>query len=221
MLDRSESLRDTFVRRGFWLYLFTFCIAPTGYIVRIIFSHTISVEDVGLIYAVISLVTLLSSFNDFGFTESLSYFLPKSIARRDWSEFKTVLMYAFGVQVFSSILIASILFFGADWLGRVYFHHPEATAILRIFCLFFLGINGFQIMNVVFRASQNTRLQKGADFVRMLFVVVFVGLLACTGLGTVETYAWAWIGGLVVGILVSGYFFVKNYWRVYLAGVPV
>ena len=221
MLSASESLRDIFIRRGFWLYLFTFCIAPTGYIVRMVLARTLPIDDLGLIYSVLSLITLLTAFNDFGFTESLVYYLPRCIAQRDWSGFKTILVYAMGVQLVSSVIIASMLFFGADWLGREYFHHPAGAIVLRICCLFFLGINFFQILTTVFRASQNTKLQKGSDFVRMLFVVFFVVTLAWTGTGTIETYMWAWIGGLAVGITLALFFFVRDYYRPYLAGVAI
>lgn len=64
------------LRKNIWIYFFSFLIAPTGYVVKIIISNSVSVEELGTLYAVMSLMTILGSYNDFGMTESLNYFLP-------------------------------------------------------------------------------------------------------------------------------------------------
>jgi hypothetical protein len=43
MLNSTETLSQKFVRKGFWIYLFTFLIGPLGYLIKIIISHDLSV----------------------------------------------------------------------------------------------------------------------------------------------------------------------------------
>ncbi|USN58512.1 MAG: hypothetical protein H6767_09835 [Candidatus Peribacteria bacterium] len=64
MIDQHKSLAEKFVKKGFWLYLFSFIIAPIGYFIKIIISNELSVSDVGIIYGVISLITMISAYND-------------------------------------------------------------------------------------------------------------------------------------------------------------
>lgn len=81
MLSSDETLADKFVKKGFWIYFFTFLIAPLGYMTKVMISRDLSVEEVGMIYGVMSFLTLLSLYNDLGCTESLNYFLPKHIVK--------------------------------------------------------------------------------------------------------------------------------------------
>ena len=56
MINHSESLAEKFIRKGFWLYLFSFLVGPLGYVVKIILSHDLSVEEIGLLYGILSFV---------------------------------------------------------------------------------------------------------------------------------------------------------------------
>ncbi len=67
---------------------------------------------------------------------------------------------AFGAQIVTSVLIGAILFFSRNALAIGYFHDARAADVIAVFCLFFLGVNIFQIATTVFEATQNTFLQK-------------------------------------------------------------
>ncbi len=144
MLNSEETLAQKFVKKWFWIYFFTFLTGPIGYIIKIIISHDLSVWEVGMIYGVISFVGLLGAFNDLGCTESLNYFLPKYIIKNEYWKAKYLLRLTFIVQIFSSILIATTLFFIAPWLAHVYFDEPLIIDILRISWLYFINTSTLQ-----------------------------------------------------------------------------
>lgn len=150
MLNSSESLAEKFIRRGFWLYLFSFLIGPLGYIVKIILSADLSVEEIGLLYGILSLVGLLSVYHDLGLTESLNFFLPKFIVQKDWTRFKSLLVYSLGAQLITSTIIGLVLFFSAGYLAEHYFRSIEAVGVIQIFCLFFFGMNIHGMNTTVF-----------------------------------------------------------------------
>ena len=118
---QEETLARKFVRKGFWLYFFSFFIGPLGYIDKVLLSHGLSVAEVGMIYGVISFISLISVYNDLGFTESLNFFLPKHIIEKEFGKAKYLLIFTLRIQALSSLLIALILFFLAPWLGTHYF----------------------------------------------------------------------------------------------------
>lgn len=150
MLNHSESLAEKFIRRGFWLYLFSFLVGPLGYVVKIILSGDLSVEEIGLLYGILSFIGLLSTYHDLGLTESLNFFLPKFIVQQDWTRFKSLVVYSFVAQIVTSILIGLVLFFSSGYLAEHYFHSAEAVGVIQVFCLFFLGINIHSMNTTIF-----------------------------------------------------------------------
>ncbi len=73
----DEPLKQKLVRKGFWLYFLTFLSAPTGYLIKIMVSQSLPIADFGLVYGILSLMTILTTYNDLGLTEALQYYLPK------------------------------------------------------------------------------------------------------------------------------------------------
>ncbi len=215
MLNPEETLAQKFVKKWFWLYFFTLLIGPIWYIIKIIISHDLSVWWVGMIYWVLSFVILLSAFNDLGCTESLNYFLPKYIIKNEYGRAKYLLKLTLIVQLCSSILIASILFLIAPWLAEVYFDEPQIIDILRISWLYFIGINFFHITTVLFSVSQDTKLQKWSDFIKLFSTGIVTSILFFTEKWTTESYMWAWLIGTIIGFLFSLYFSYKYYYKLY------
>lgn len=111
MLKNDENLKEKFVRKGFWIYLFSFVIGPVGYATKMILSADLTVEQIGVFYGVISLVTLVGTYNDLGLTEALQFYLPKFAVAKQYGKFKAALFYAFCAQMLSSLVLGSAFFF--------------------------------------------------------------------------------------------------------------
>ncbi len=121
MVHLQENLTQKFVKRGSWLYIFAFLSGPLGYAIKIMISHDLSVSEVGILYGVLSFIMLISSFNDFGMVESLNYFIPKFISQGNPKKAKAFFIYAGACMLITSLFFSTLLWFGANWLGRVYF----------------------------------------------------------------------------------------------------
>lgn len=219
MLSNNESLSEKFIRKGFWIYLFSFICAPIGYILKIIFSYNLTIEELWVLYGVISFIWLLQIYHDLGMTESLNFFLPKYIVKNDWKRVKSLMSYALVAQIISSSIIATWLYFWSSWIAIHYFHTALAKPVLEIFCFFFLWMNAFQMTNTFFGAVQNTKSQKWTEFIRMIWSLVFTLLAWKFGHGNLIVYAWSWVIGLILGILYSLFSFYKNYYIPYLSPV--
>jgi len=219
MIQKHSTLSETFLKKGFWLYLFSFIIAPIWYVIKIIITWAVSVEEVWLLYAIISLVWLLSSFNDFWMTESLKYFLPKYIEKKDYSKVKTLIAYAFLTQIITWVLISIFLFFGSDYLAINHFHSEKASDVLKVFCLYFLWINIFQVFNNFFLVVQNTFYNKITDFLRMFFILICVLFINYFDIWNVINFAFAWMAWLYFWIIFVLYFFITKYYNKYLSWV--
>ena len=221
MLNSEETLAQKFVKKWFWLYLFTFLIGPIGYFIKIIISHDLSVWEVGMLYGVLSFVTLLSAFNDLGCTESLNYFLPKYIIKNEYGKAKYLLRLTIMMQICSSILIAGILYIVAPWLASSYFNEALIVDIIRIAWLYFIGINFFHITTVLFSVSQNTKLQKWSDFIKLIATLIATWLLVFMDQWTLSNYMWAWLLGIFIWFIFSAYFAYTKYYKIYFKWISI
>jgi len=219
MIEKHKTLSETFLKKGFWLYLFSFIIAPIWYIIKITITWNITVEEVWILYAIISFVWLLSSFNDFWMTESLNYFLPKYIEEKNYSKVKTLIAYAFITQMTTWVIISLFLFFWADYLAIHHFHSEKATEILKIFCLYFLWINIFQVFNSFFLIVQNTFYNKITEFARMSFILISVLLTSYLNIWNIVNFAFIWMAWLYFWITIVLFLFYTRYYKKYLAWI--
>ena len=212
-LLQDETLSQKLIKKGFWLYLFSYLIAPGGYLIRLLISNSpeISVADVGILYSIISLISFLNVYNDLGLTESLQYFLPKFWIKKEYNHIKTTIYLSFLVQFWTAILIALGLWFGSDWFAANYFHNPVSADILKYFCLYFLWINLFQTFQSIFIAFQKTFDYQLVEFIRMRSVVWFSFFCFLTNRGTIEWYSLNRLLWLGVWILIAGFIYYRNY----------
>ncbi len=221
MIQEYWSLTEKFLKKGFWLYMFSLIMAPIAYITKIIISWELSVSEVGILYGIISLITLLTSYNDLWVAESLKYFIPNYVSKKDYSKVKSLLFIAFVIQTLSALAIAALFYFGAEYLADNYFKNSAANDALKVFAFFFIGINIFQTFNNFFIAVQDTFLHKFTDFIRTLFTMCCVIFMFFTDLSSLLNYSLTWLISLYIWILISLYYFYKRYYTSYLSGVKI
>ena len=199
------------LRKNMWIYIFAFFMAPTGYVTKIVISNSVSVEELGTLYGVMSLITILGAYNDFGMGESLNYFLPGYIHDRDKKKITNTFSIALVTQMITSTVLAICMFFGASWLATHYFENPQAAIVLHILVIQFFADNIFRTINTFFLAIQDTKLHKLTDFLRGLMVMIVVCALWFFEAHTITTYAWAWSLGMLFGVFMSIVFIVSKY----------
>jgi O-antigen/teichoic acid export membrane protein len=218
MLSNKETLSEKFIKKWFWLYFFTFLAGPLWYFVKVLISRDLSIEEVGIIYWVISFISLLAAYGDLGFTESLSYYLPKYIVKNDYARWKYILKIVLSSQIICSLTIYLLIFVWAPWLSKYYFKN-DIVEILQIAWLFFIGSNLLHFAKSLFLSAQDTKLQNGSEFFRLVVTAIGVSILFFSDLGNTKFYMMAWINWLLFGVLFWGFWAIKKYYIPYFHGV--
>ena len=221
MIEQHNSLAEKFIKKWFWLYLFSFIVAPIWYIIKIVLSTDLAVDEIWIIYGVMSLMVLVSSFNDLWMAESLNKFIPEYITKNRYDKVKSILFYAIFAQAITWSIIFLFFFFWADFLWNHYFHDIKSVNIVKIFSFFFLWSTFFHVINVFFQAVQNTFLQKITELFRMLFILSFTLYMFFTNIWTMFYYSLSWIIGLYFGIIIAIIYFYRKYYLVYLKDVKI
>ncbi len=199
---QEETLSHKLISKWFWAYFFVIFTAPLGYLIRLVASNTLSVSDIWIIYWVISLFWLLSSYNDLGLTESMQYFLPKY--RLEWKKWqiKNTIWLSLLMQLTTWIIIFCLLYFNAEWLAIHHFHAIEATNVIKIMSLYFLWSNLTQVCNSIFVAFQDTFSSWFMQICNLSSVLIFSIIFRISASFNVSLFALAWIIWIAIWISV-------------------
>lgn len=221
MIEQHNSLSEKFIKKWFWLYLFSFIIGPLWYIVKIIISTELSVSEVWILYWIISLITMIAAYNDLWFTDSLNYFIPKFITEKRYDKVKSILFYSLSVQMLTWISIALFFYFWADYIAESYFKAPQAWDVMKIFAFFFLWINIFQLISVFLIVVQNTFYHKIIDLLRIWFTLIFASSLYFFDLWNLVNYSYWWLVWLYAWTIFWIIIFYNKYYKLYLKNEKV
>lgn len=199
-LLEKEPISEKLISKWFRAYVFVVFTAPLWYFIRLVASNTLSVADVWIFYWVLSLMSLLYSYNDLWLTESLQYFLPKyRLENKKW-QIKNALWLSFFMQLITWILIFLLLFFNADWLAVHHFHNIEAVSVIKTMSFYFLWFNFIQICNAVFVAFQDTFSSGLIWFANSCSTLIFAVSFRIFASFNVWFFALAWVLWVAVSI---------------------
>ena len=198
---QQETLSQKLISKWFRTYFFVVFTAPIWYFIRLIASNTLSVADVWVFYWVLSLITLLYSYNDLWLTESMRYFLPKyRLEDKKW-QIKNTIWLSFFMQLITWIIIFLLLFFNAEWIAIHHFHEIAAINVIRIMSFYFLWYNIIQVCSSIFIAFQDTFNSWLVWLSNMLSVLIFSLIFRMCANFNVSLFALAWI--IWVGVWIS------------------
>lgn len=210
----DQSLGEKLIKKGFWLYVFSFLIAPTWYLIRILISNSVSVEEVWILYSIISFIIIVSTYNWLWLTESLKYFIPKYWNKKEYDNMKTIIIVSLLVQILTSIILIFIMFFAADWLALNYFKDPLSSQILKYFCVYFLWINILQVIQSVIISFQDWFNNRLIELIKMWSTVIFVLIFFLLWKQTIFYYSLWWICWLLIAVIAWLIIFKNKYSKV-------
>lgn len=214
----DQPLGHKLIKKGFWLYFFMIFTAPVGYLIKVIVSNSLSVEDIGIFYSVLGFIMLVSTYHDLGLTEALKYFLPKYRIEKKYDEYKTTIIWTLITQVIIGTIIAIAIYFGADRLAIHHFRSIEAVQIIKTLARYFIGVNFISVFLSVYTAFQDTIAYSILEAARLYITLWFTLFFRLTSTLTVDNFSIAWITGILVGMAITGIIFFKKYWHTLTKG---
>lgn len=214
----DQPLWEKLIKKWFWLYFFMFLTAPVGYIIKVLVSNTLSVEDVGIFYSVLGFITLISIYHDLWLTEALQYFLPKYRIEKKYNHFKTITIISLLAQVILWTAIACLMYFGADRLAIHQFRSPEAAEIIRTLCFYFIGINFIQVFTSIFLAFQDTIASNLVEFFRSYTILFFTIIFWMGNTLTTASFSLWWISGLWIALIAGSIILRTKYGHAFRKG---
>ncbi len=156
--------------------------ALVSYFTRVILARNLGPTYYGLFYAVVTFVVFFLFFRDLGLGQALVKYVSHARALKR-SDIASYINTPFIIQIGSSIILGTILFFTADWLAESYFNNPAAAIMLKLLIIYVIGSVFFRIQKQTFQAFQQMLLYSSVEFSKNLFVLL--GLLVFMSFGYV------------------------------------
>ena len=212
-LFKEETLQHKLISKWSTLVLLSLLIAPAGYIIRAIISNDLTVEEVGIFYSVLGLVSILLAYSGLGLNDSLKYFFPRFWISDKKAEGKILLYLLFGLQGLVAILLGWLFWRGSWWLATNYFHFPAAKPTIELFAMFLVVVRFLSIFIYFFETIQEVFWAKFLEAIRMRATVVGVVYIWKAGMGSLYNYTlWRLIWGIIALWLAVMVFKIK-FWK--------
>ncbi len=195
---KSEKLAGRIIKGGTTVFVFSLLSSPIGYLLRLIYAHSLSVEMYGLFYSVLALFSLLTTYNDLGVGYSVSYFIPKAIKNRNYQLCWNLYKYDQLIEVSTSIFISSLLFIAAPWLALNYFKMPQAEILIYLLSLYCI-VDGFiSSLSKFFTGLQQEKFYSSIHPTRLVFTLLFSLFFWVFDFNYIYYFAIAWSVAYVV-----------------------
>src|SRR3989344_4086580 len=154
-----------------------------SYLLRLLLARNLTIEEYGLVYAIVGFFGFFSIFQDFGLGEALVKFTAEFKAQNKLKEIKSAIITVFSFQLLGSLLLGGFAIIFANWLAIHHFHTPEAGILVTIYAISIILSPTINIFKSIFPGFQEMRYLSIIDFSKMLFVVGCTYLFLTLGWG--------------------------------------
>lgn len=210
-MKKPTSLTGKVIVGSFIALSLTFFGSAFAYLLRIIYSRTMTIEDYGLFYATFGFVSMFTTFADLGFGYSVSYLMPKYIKLKKYSKAWTILIYTQAISLGVSLLVAIGCFLTAPYLAKHYLKVEGSEYLIYVFSIYLITFAVINGLILAFSGLQKPKYFSSITLIRWLMSLVLSGVfLLFFKPGAVE-YAVAWTLGHIFTVAIFLFFLYKHH----------
>lgn len=204
-MDNTHSLKEKVIKGSVLVIVLSLLGSILAYIIRVLYSRTLSIEDYGLFYAVFGFFSIISVHTDLGFGEALVYFIPKYFKFKKFKELWNTFIYSQVIQVVVATVLAAILIFLAPFLSAKYFKVVGSESLIYIFCSFLIINSLLNSVLQIFVGLQRPKYYSLINVLKIFFILLFSSVFLILDLNAPIYYALAWVLGYFVTAVIFLY----------------
>jgi len=210
-MTKVYSLQERIVKGGVTTIVLTIFGSIFAYLIRILYSRTLSIEDYGLFYAVFGFVTLVMAYVDLGFGYSIVYLLPKYLKLKDYSKAWNIFIYGQIISLGMSAIISFFLILGAPFLAKYYFRVPGSENVIYMFCFYGITYSIISGLVQIYSGFQKEKYYSLITVFRWSFTFVFSIMFFFFDSSNVLFYSIAWsIGHILTAVIFIWLLYYKH-----------
>lgn len=210
-MSTSYSLKEKVIKGSIIALGLSFLGSVFAYFIRILYSRTLSIEDYGLFYAILSLPLMFTIYLDLGFGYSSVYLLPKYLKLKKFAKAWNIFIYGQTVSLVMSILISLILIITAPLLTKYYFKVAGSEILIYIFCIFLIASGLINGMIQVYSGMQKEKYYSSITLLRWFLTFTLSIFFIFLGFSNILFFAIAWSAGhLITAIIYLALLYYKH-----------
>lgn len=201
-MTNPQPISPKIIKGSFVVIFMAFLGSVFAYLVRVLLSHTLTVESYGLFYAIFGLFTIVTAYIDLGFGYSIIYLFPKYIKLNNYAKAWNIFAYGQLITLGVSVVLSIIFIFFASFLSENYFKVPGSEIIIYIFCAYLISFTVIYSLTQAFGGMQKVRYYSSIAFVRWFLTVIFILLFLSSGFSNIVYYAVAFSAAHILTALI-------------------
>lgn len=207
----APTLQEKVIKGGIVVLVLAFLGSACAYLIRILFSRTLSVEDYGLFYAVFGLFSIITAYIDLGFGYSVVYLFPKQIKFKNYAKAWNIFIYGQAISLIMSVVASICFIISAPFLAQNYFKKPGSEILIYIFCIYLISFTIINGLIQIFTGFQKEKYYSSIAFSRWFLTLIFSFLFLTLGFSNIVYYAIALCLGHILTALIYFFLFTKKY----------
>jgi O-antigen/teichoic acid export membrane protein len=211
MKAKQPTLTEHLFTGSLVIILFTVLASPFGYLIRIIFSRSLTTEEFGLFYAILGMFGFFVSYKDLGFGSAALYYSSRLFAQKKYQETWQAFFYSLVIEVTTSTILAVTVMLGSGFLARFYFKSELAVAVLPLFALMFVVESITLVLKRLFIGLKKVHYFSSFEPLRFGFTFICAGWLFMTGQTSLWAFSLIWLLSHVFTAMVGTLFFINSF----------
>lgn len=201
-MSTKQTLQEKIVKGSIITLLISLLGSVFAYLTRVLYSRTLSIDDYGLFYAVLSIFLMFTTYLDLGFGYSSVYLLPKYLKVKDFAKAWNIFVYGQATSLVMSVIVSTVLILSAPLLAEQYFKVPGSETLIYIFCIFLISFSIINGMIQIFSGMQKEKYYASITLFRWLLTFVISLSFYLSGFSNIVFFAIAWSAGhLLTGLI--------------------
>ncbi len=196
-MSNSQTLREKVIKGSIIVLILTFLGSVFAYLIRVLYSHTLTVENYGLFYATLSLFAMTSIYIDLGFGYAIEYLLPKYIKSKDYSKAWNVFVHGLTVSLIMSVVVSIALIILAPFLANNYFKVAGSENLIYIFCIYLISATVLNGLSRVYIGLQKEKYYSSINVLNWFLILTFSILFFLFNIPNILFFSIAWTAAYI------------------------
>lgn len=211
IMAQKQALAEKVIKGSFIVLALTFLGSVFAYLIRILFSRNLTIDDYGLFYAILGLVSLIATYMDLGFGYSVVYLFPKHFKAQNYSKAWNVFIHAHSITTLVSLICCGGLVLLAPFLANNYFKVPGSENLIYLFSIYFLCYVILNSLTQLFSSMHKELYYSSITVSKWFFTLLISGIFILSGNTKIVFLVIALIVGHALTVFMFIFLFLINY----------
>ncbi len=169
------SYKSKAVKGASLIFIMLALSAVFSYLLRLLMSRKLPLEDYGLFFAMMALFQFLVIIRGFGLREGIAKYISEFLVKKEYGKIKASICSIFIIHGSLSVILTALSLVSAEFLQINYFHHALAAKAFAMLSIYFLISFVEDLFTYIFLGFQSMVLYSVLPFVRIasVFILTF------------------------------------------------